>query len=153
MPSLRDRKSTLLGKGGPMRFPYRCLSLLACLAVSAPALVRGQTTGEIRGTVLDSNGAGLPGVTVDASSPSLQGTRTAVTGAGGSFQIPALAPGAYRVVFSMSGFAKAERQAQVKLDATASLAVTLQVSAAEQVVVSGEAPIVDVNTTTGGSNY
>ena len=76
-----------------------------------------------------------------------------MTGAGGSFQIPALAPGAYRVVFSMPGFAKAERPAQVKLDGTASLAVTLQVSAAEQVVVSGEAPIVDVNTTTGGSNY
>ena len=125
------------------------LSLLAL----GTGLLHAQTTGEIRGTVVDANGVGLPGATVDVSSPALQGARSTVTGAGGAFQVPALPPGTYRVVISLAGFGKAERQTLVRLDATASLAVTLQVAAAEQVVVTGEAPVVDLNTTTGGSNY
>src|SRR5207342_1922132 len=84
---------------------------------------------------------------------SLQGTRSTVSGAGGSFQLPSLAPGNYRVVVSLAGFGKAEQQTQVRLDATASVAVTLQVAAAEQIVVTGEAPVVDVSTTTGGTTY
>lgn len=136
-----------------MSSPCRRFALAALLLASASGLLVAQTTGEIRGTVADANGVGLPGVTVEASSSALQGTRSAVTGAGGAFQIPALPPGTYRVVISLSGFGKAERQAQVRLDGTTSLAVTLQVAASEQVVVTGEAPVVDLNTTTGGGNY
>ena len=113
----------------------------------------GPDAGEIRGTVVDAHGAGLPGATVEVFSASLQGSRTTVTGSGGAFQLPALPPGPYRVVVTLAGFGKAEQQTQVRLDATASVAVTLQVAATEQIVVTGEAPVVDVSTTTGGSNY
>jgi hypothetical protein len=127
-------------------------SILSVLFVISSALL-AQTTGQIRGTVTDPSGAGLPGATVEVSSPSLQGTRTTVTGAGGAFQVPALPPGSYKVVVSLEGFAKAEQQTQVRLDATASLALSLRVTTTAEVVVTGEAPVVDVSSTTGGSNY
>lgn len=96
-----------------MRSP--CRLLFATFALCAmPYLLQAQTTGEIRGVVVDANGSALPGATVEASSPSLQGTRVIVAGAGGTFQLPALAPGSYRLVFSMPGFSKVEKQAQVR---------------------------------------
>lgn len=136
-----------------MRALFRSLALFALILLAGSGLAIAQTTGEIRGTVVDARGGGLPGATVEVSSPSLQGSRSTVTGAGGSFQLPALPPGSYRVVVSLAGFGKVEQQTQVRLDATASVAVTLQVAATEQIVVTGEAPVVDVSTTTGGSNY
>jgi outer membrane receptor protein involved in Fe transport len=141
-----------------MRITCRCrrlalaASILGIVFSVSPALL-AQTTGQIRGTVTDEHGAGLPGATVEVSSPSLQGMRSTVSGAGGSFQVPALPPGNYLVAVSLTGFAKAEQQTQVRLDATASVTVTLQVSATAQIVVTGEAPVVDVSTTTGGTNY
>ena len=136
-----------------MRVLVRRFVFVASMFVFLSALAAAQTTGEIRGTVVDARGGGLPGATVDVTSPSLQGSRTTVTGAGGSFQLPALPPGTYKVTVTLAGFGKAEQQTQVRLDATASVAVTLQVAATEQIVVTGEAPVVDVSTTTGGSNY
>ncbi len=57
------------------------------------------TSGAITGRVVDNTGGVLPGVTVTASSPAQMGTRTAVTGEDGSFRLPAVPPGEYRVVF------------------------------------------------------
>jgi Carboxypeptidase regulatory-like domain/TonB-dependent Receptor Plug Domain len=128
--------------------------LLVCLVLALiPAVSRAQTTGQIEGTVFDSSGSALPGVTVEISSPSLQGTRTAVTSVGGTYRIPSLPPGNYRVRFTLQGFGRVEKQAQVRLDRTAKVDVTLQVAATEQVVVSGEAPLIDTSSTTGGTTY
>ena len=133
--------------------PSLRFAVVASMLLLGSVFALAQTTGEIRGTVVDARGGGLPGATVDVTSPSLQGARTTVTGAGGSFQLPALPPGTYKVTVTLAGFGKAEQQTQVRLDATANVAVTLQVAATEQIVVTGEAPVVDVSTTTGGSNY
>jgi len=127
----------------------RGLALVSSVLAIVSSALLAQTTGQIRGTVTDAHGEGLPGATVEVFSPSLQGTRSTVSGAGGSFQLPSLAPGNYRVVVSLAGFAKAEQQTQVRLDATANVAVSLQVVATEQIVVTGETPIVDLNTATG----
>src|SRR5438477_8886697 len=112
------RRVSFFSKEVSMRTLRDSAILVCVLSLLLAPRALAQTTGEIRGTAVDTNGVGLAGVTVEASSSSLQGTRTAVTGAGGAFQIPALPPGSYRVVFTLSGFAKAERQAQVRLDAT-----------------------------------
>ena len=67
--------------------------LLALLLVVAPlAFSQSKATGAIVGTTLDEENTPLPGVTVTISSPNLMGTRTAVTGADGSFRFPALPP-------------------------------------------------------------
>ena len=52
-------------------------------------------TGTISGRVVSSDEAPLPGVTVTATSPNLQGDRTVVTTVNGDFVIPLLPPGDY----------------------------------------------------------
>jgi hypothetical protein len=67
--------------------------------------------------------------------------------------VPALPPGLYRVRATLESFRSSEKETVVSLDATATVDLALQVAAAEQVVVSGETPIVDTSSTTTGTNY
>src|ERR1035437_8077458 len=46
----------------------------------------------------------LPGVSVTATSPHLQGTRTTVTGASGDYVFANVPPGDYTIPFTLSGF-------------------------------------------------
>ena len=122
------------------------------LAFLCPAAL-AQTTGNVEGRVTDANGAFLPGATVEATSPSLQGTRATVSGREGFYRIPNIPPGPYRIRATLSLFAAADRTATVSLDATATVDFTLQVAAQEAIVVSSETPLVDVTSTTTGTNY
>jgi hypothetical protein len=64
-----------------MKSDYRSLLFFSlCIALLAP-LGFAQTTGSIEGIVTDQNGGTLPGVTVEATSPNLQGSRVATTAA------------------------------------------------------------------------
>jgi Protocatechuate 3,4-dioxygenase beta subunit len=61
--------------------------------------------GSITGTVKDTSGAVMPGVTVEASSPALiEKTRSAVTDGSGLYRIVDLRPGTYLVTFTLAGF-------------------------------------------------
>ena len=73
----------------------RLFGLVACalLVVAAMAHAQGVQTGTITGIVQSSDGLSLPGVTVTASSPSLQGQRTAVTDVNGVYFIKGLPTG------------------------------------------------------------
>jgi outer membrane receptor protein involved in Fe transport len=138
-----------------MRFRRFLVPLLAIAVVSAVAggLAFAQTTGDITGTVTDSSGAALPGVTCTATSASLQGTRSSVTNNSGNYRIASLPPGTYRVSCALAGFSTVERTANVTLGGAVSVNQTLQISQREEVVVTGQAPVVDTTSTTGGSNY
>ena len=68
--------------------------LAFCCAASAPLFAQGVQTGTIRGIVKDQQGLAVPGVTITATSPALQGARTTVTDAEGNYSITALPPGA-----------------------------------------------------------
>jgi hypothetical protein len=131
------------------RFAVRSVSALLLAALPAS----GQTTGLIVGGIFDSAGAPLPGVTVEASSESLQGVRAVTTAADGAFRFPAVPPGSYRIRATLSGFRPVEAAATVSLDATVTVDLKLDVSAEEQVIVSGAAPLIDATSTTTGTNY
>jgi hypothetical protein len=137
------------------RFRRYFLPLLAIVAVGAATggLAFAQTTGDIQGTVTDNSGAALPGVTCTATSPSLQGTRSSVTSNSGNYRISSLPPGTYKVSCALAGFATVERTANVTLGGTATVNQTLQISQKEEVVVSGQAPVVDTTSATTGTNY
>ncbi|HEX5855393.1 MAG TPA: carboxypeptidase-like regulatory domain-containing protein, partial [Thermoanaerobaculia bacterium] len=124
---------------------------LAVLGLTANVAYSQGTTGEIEGTITDSNGAPLPGASVEIKSVSLQGTRTAVTDAAGRFRFPALPGGTYTVLAALSGFTKIERtNVRVAIGATATLPLTMSVSVKEEIVVTGEAPVVDTTKTVIG---
>jgi carboxypeptidase family protein/TonB-dependent receptor-like protein len=134
----------------------RNLALAAALAtffVLSPESARSQTTGTIEGTVTDSSGAALPGVSVEARSASLQGVRTGTTDSRGGYRFPAVPPGTYTVKASLPGFTTAEKTGYVTLDSTTTVELELQVAAEAQVLVTGEAPTIDLSSTTTGSSY
>src|SRR4051794_15194023 len=93
------------------------------LVVSATTLA-AQTTGDIVGRVTDDAGGVLPGVAVEARSPALQGSRTAVTDGTGAYRLNLLPPGDYTVTFTGQGFATETRQGvSIGLDKDATLNV------------------------------
>ena len=101
-----------------------------------------QTTGSLSG-VVTSEGNPLPGVSVTVSSPSLQGTRTAVTGDAGGYSFPALPPGQYSVRFELGGMAPMEKRATLQLSQPAKIDAELRVSSvSEAITVTAEAPAV-----------
>jgi len=136
----------------------RAVTFIALATVLLAVLVTGsavaQTTGGIAGTVTDNSGAPLPGVAIEIKSPSLLGTRTVVSDARGSFRFPAIPPGAYTLSAALSGFTKLERtNLRVALGETMTVNAVLSLSLKEEVVVTGEAPVVDTTSTTAGTTY
>jgi len=119
------------------------------LVVSLPAAAHAQAVsgGSIAGIVKDTSGAVLPGVTVEASSPALiEKVRSVVTDTSGQYKIESLRPGTYTVSFALTGFATFKREG-IELSGTfvASVNAELKVgNVQETVTVSGETPIVDV---------
>ena len=118
----------------------------AALAVFLPAAAFAQE-GQIAGTVRDASNAVMPGVTVEATSPALiEKVRSTTTDTKGQYQITNLPVGTYTVTFTLSGFTKQQRDGVVLTSGfTAPVNATMSVGqVAETVVVSGEAPTVDV---------
>ena len=126
------------------------ISLLLLASVSVFA--QGTITGALTGTVT-SGGAGLPGATVTVSSPSMQGTRTAVTDGNGNYNFVGLPPGEYTVRVELEGLQPVSRSARVTLSGTARADADLQVSAVtEAITVTASAPAV-METTEVQANF
>ncbi|MBM3779508.1 MAG: TonB-dependent receptor [Acidimicrobiia bacterium] len=124
----------------------RCLLVGACLLL--PALAHAQSA--ITGTVSDATGSVLPGVTVEAASPALiEGARVGVTDGQGRYRVVDLRPGTYTVTFTLPGFTTVRREGiDLASNFTATVDAQLTVGAVEEtVVVSGAAPVVDVQAT------
>jgi hypothetical protein len=135
----------------PIRNLARALSLSALFL--GAAFAAAQTTGDIAGRVTDEQGGALPGATVEARSPALQGTRTAVTDATGTYRLVVLPPGVYHVTATIQGFSRIELTVPVSLAKTSSVDFRLTAAVQESVVVSGEAPVVDTTSAATGSNF
>src|SRR5881396_3460812 len=129
-----------------LRATVRLLLVVAAMPVLAPAAVFAQE-GQIAGTARDSTNQVMPGVTVEVKSPALiEKVRTATTDSNGQYRITNLPVGTYKVTFSLAGFTKQERD-NINLTSgfTASVNGTLSVGQiSETVIVSGAAPVVDV---------
>jgi hypothetical protein len=123
------------------------LWLVAVALAALPTMASAQVTASIAGTVKDTSGAVLPGVTVEASSPALiEKTRTVVTDAQGNYKIVDLRPGIYTVTVTLPGFSTFKREG-IDLSAgfTANVPAELKVGSLEETVtVTGASPIVDV---------
>ncbi len=128
-----------------------CLLFSVLLSIQTTILT-AQTTGSVAGRVTDDAGAGLPGVTVEAKGAVLQGTQTAFTQSDGSYRLTLLPPGTYTVTASLAGFGRAQETVVVALGRTATADLRLRATAREEIVVSGEAPVVDTTSAAVGTN-
>ena len=133
---------------------YRFTGVVLALAIAVlgiPSLLQAQgLTGQISGTVTDSTGAVLPGVTVVITNIGTGLRREAVTDSEGVFRFPDLLAGTFRVTVTMQGFKTYEQQGIV-LSATDRVQlrpIALDVGGlAETITVQSEA--LQVQTTNG----
>src|SRR5215831_13259073 len=120
--------------------------VLLVLSLLLPAVARAQAT--LTGTVKDASGAILPGVDVEAAGTALLTPRNVQTDTSGIYRIVELPPGTYTLTFSLSGFTRVVRDGiQLQGTMVATIPVDMKVGAvAETITVTGETPVVDVQT-------
>jgi hypothetical protein len=139
-----------------LMFKVRIAIALLALLLSFSAAAWAQTSGSVRGEINDPDGKPLPGVTVTISGPALiGGPRTAFTNELGVFRFPSLPVGTYSLDATMEGFQKVHvDRVDVKLDSTASVPFTMQLSQmTETVTTIGETPLIDVTDSGKPSSY
>lgn len=123
----------------------RFLLVLLMALCAVPAFA--QQTGTIAGKVTDTSGAGVPGATVEARSTVLPGPRVTVSGSGGGYQLAALPPGEYTVMFTLSGMQTITRKVEVLLSQEVTVNATMTVqSVSESVTVTAQAGYIEKST-------
>ncbi len=134
-----------------MRRSNRRMTLWVCLAVGlllAPQVLAQNPTGTLKGTVTDEQGAGLPGVTVNATSPSLQGQRSTVTGSNGTYKIAFMPAGEYKLAYELEGFATKIRTQKISAAQISTSDIEMQLAeVVEEIIVTSNVDIISENTT------
>jgi outer membrane receptor protein involved in Fe transport len=125
------------------------LFLISFLAPLTPARAQSQATGgQIEGTVSDESGGVLPGATVVIRNVATGISRETKTDGSGRFRAPLLPVGPYEVTASAEGFATTRRtDLTLTIGQTLTLDIPLQVAASQEIVVTAEAPVVEVSRT------
>ena len=131
-----------------------CAVFVAVVLFHAAAATAQQGTAEVRGRVVDAQGAVLPGVTVIVTNQGTGFVRDTVTGVDGVYFISGLVPGPYEVRAELQGFKRFNRRdVQLEVGKTATVEIALEVGGIEETVnVSGESPLVDVTSKEVGGN-
>jgi hypothetical protein len=143
------------GEGIMKRLHSARISFLILIAVLAVSTVFAETTSRLTGTVVDSDGVALPGVTVILTSDVLiGGAQNAIADADGGFSFLFLPPGQYIVQAELPGFQPVEVEARVALDRATQVHLTMVGEEfAGEIVVTGETPVVDVTRVNTGESY
>ena len=134
---------------------FAVLVFTVCLSLfTMSAMAQSSTTGSIEGTVVDSNGAAVPGVTVSVTSPNMISAQSATTDDSGHFRFLNLPPGKYAVkIEEAGGFAMYEQSnIDVNLSKTANVTATLLAKGAIANVDVTDTAAVDTTTNTSGQN-
>ena len=122
--------------------------LTACAVIASVLLGAGAASAQqIGGAITDDQGLALPGVLVEARSPSIiEGVRTVVSDSNGQYLIVALESGTYAVTYTLDGFSTLIREGiGITTGFTASVDVSLAVgNVQETLTVTGAGPIVDI---------
>lgn len=113
---------------------YFCLMVFLFASWSAGALAQTMPTGTLTGKISDPSGLAVPGATVTVTSPSLQGSREAVSSANGDYAIPFLPPGEYSLAVGLSGFESQTRKVRVLIAATQTANVQLSLGGVTEAV-------------------
>jgi len=119
----------------------------ACLLLAA-SVVQAQgvgTSGDITGTVVDSVGAVLPGVTISVVETQTGLKRTAITNGTGQYRVVGLSPATYDVTVQMQGFAtEIRREVTVAIGQTVISDFKMKPSQVATVVeVTDQPPVVE----------
>ncbi len=125
----------------------RCVKVFVCAFLLLMPVAAQAQQGQIAGTVRDPQGAVMPGVLVEVTSPALiEKLRSATTDEAGQYRLTNLPVGTYSVSFTLDGFTRQQRDNIVLTTGfTAPVNATMAVGQrSELVTVTAESPTVDV---------
>jgi outer membrane receptor protein involved in Fe transport len=136
------------------RFALRLAAICGLLIapIAAPPIAAQTPTGTISGRVIDSADLPVPGVTVTATSPNLQGARVATTSVNGDFLIPSLPPGQYTIAFELSGFGPIRETRELATSQPLVVDVTMRPATVSEVVNVTARSDAFANTVQGATN-
>jgi len=135
----------------------KVVGVIACLfSLTVAANVVAQSgNGSLRGTVVDEQGAAMPGVSITATSPEAISPGTAMTDGTGAYRLMNLPPGTYTITAELPGFAVYRREgvllragSNFQLDDIPMKVGTLE----EAITVSGQSPMLEVSSPTTAMN-
>ena len=120
-----------------MRKRILCIAAICLLAATLPAFSQANT-GKISGrTTID--GGGVPGVTVTATSPFLQGTRTTSTSVNGDYVLVGLPAGDYQLTFELEGANTVRKAVKINVQQNARVDTAMSLSeVVEEIIVTGD---------------
>jgi Carboxypeptidase regulatory-like domain len=129
------------------------MRIVATLSVAAFSIAlawgQSQNTAQIQGTILDASGAPVPGAQVAVTQTTTGVSRTASSGTDGTYVLPNLQIGPYRLEVSKEGFAKyVQTGIELQVATNPTIDVSLKLGAvSEQVQVEANAALVETQAT------
>ncbi len=125
------------------------ISFLIAVLWNVPSVAQ-YTTASLGGTVEDPSGAAVPGAELTIKSFETGLTKTATSGADGTFLFPSLPVGTYELTVEKRGFAAyVQKGITLALNQTATLVAKLQVGApTQEVTVSADAEVLPTHSAT-----
>src|SRR2546428_5459671 len=131
--------------GGLMWRTALRLFLFSLVSILSSVTLWAQSTAQLSGTVRDQSGAVLPGVEVTATQTATGVARSVVTNETGSYVLPNLPIGPYRLEASLPGFRMFVQTGIVlQVSANSVINIVLQVGqVAETVEVQADAALVE----------
>src|SRR6266511_3968659 len=133
----------------PRSLPVSVKALSLCLLVTLvlTAAVQAQTqitSGTIQGTVLDANGAAVPGASVELRNVETNFVRALSTDEGGRFVALQLPSGRYTITVAKQGFATViVEKADLTVGQALNLPISMKVSSVQETVTLTATPTVD----------
>ncbi len=125
--------------------------VLGMLLMTAGSAIAQLRTGDLFGTVADTQDTALPGVTVTLTG--IGAPKVQVTSAEGLYRFLALPPGKYQLQFMLEGFSTVEYpNVTISVGGTATVNAELSAAVEETITVTSEAPLLDERRMTQGNN-
>jgi len=131
-----------------LRIKLGAVAALFCtMALAHPASAQNTNSGDIRGTVTDSTGAVVPGVTVTVLNVDNGITKDLVTNQDGLYDTGSILLGTYKITFAGQGFSQLVREGvNLQVGLTTVNGVLKIGGATEQVVVNTDVPLLKTET-------
>src|SRR5579864_8855823 len=132
--------------------PTRWIAGAFMLVLLAQTTAFAQGTGDIVGRVTDTSGGVLPAVTVTAEAVATKISHTTITSETGDYTFTLLPIGSYTVKIELTGFQTVTAKVDLATDDRARVDAKMQVgTVAETVLVTGDAPLLQTDTSTVGA--
>lgn len=126
------------------------LCVLAMLAFSVAAIAQSDTA-RVVGTITDTTGAAIPGVSVTATNTATGRAVTVQTGGDGTYVLGSLPPGTYKLEAKLDKFKTATADVTLQISQVQEISLKLIPGGAEEVInVTDEVPLVETTTSSTG---